>query len=236
MGDKKFSELLKTARKKAKLKQYELAEKVGVHKTTISLYESGSREPDVLMIKRLANALNVTGDDLLGTEIDNDATPTAYTVTKPEYEVIQKYNRLDPDKKTTVDTILNLPPTPIKNNLIEFSTEIALYDLPASAGTGSFMFDSNYYEMVELPNVPPKATFAVRVSGDSMQPKYQDRDIVFVKQQPTVNNGEIGIFVLNGEAYIKECGNGELISLNANYEPIKVKEHDTLKCYGKVLN
>ena len=47
--------------------------------------------------------------------------------------------------------------------------------------------------------------FALRVTGDSMEPTIHDGDIVIVRQQPRVENGEIGIVTINGEtATVKE--------------------------------
>lgn len=63
-----FHENLKAARKKAGLTQLELAKKIGTTKSTISLYESGKREPDILRLKAIADALDVTCDFLLGIE------------------------------------------------------------------------------------------------------------------------------------------------------------------------
>ena len=58
-------------------------------------------------------------------------------------------------------------------------------------------------------------------------------------QQNHVANGEIGIFSLNGDAYIKKLQNDKngifLISLNEKYAPIKVSENDRLDIFGKVL-
>lgn len=67
MSDK-FHENLKQARINSGMTQAEIAEKIGVAKSTYSLYESGRREPDVQKIKQLASALNMTGDELLGIE------------------------------------------------------------------------------------------------------------------------------------------------------------------------
>lgn len=77
-----------------------------------------------------------------------------------------------------------------------------------------------------------KADFAVRVRGDSMIPTFNDDDIVFVKKQP-VEIGEIGVFQMDGEGYIKELGDKELISHNPEYPPIPAT--DDLSCKGKVL-
>lgn len=68
-----FSENLKKARKQKGMTQAEIADLIGVAKSTYSLYESGKREPDVLKIKQLASVLNTTGDELLGIEANIDA-------------------------------------------------------------------------------------------------------------------------------------------------------------------
>ena len=68
-----------------------------------------------------------------------------------------------------------------------------------------------------------------------MQPKFYEGDNVLIKKSVRINEGEIGVFILNREAYIKKMGRGELISLNPAYPPIKFKEYDDIRCDGKVL-
>jgi phage repressor protein C with HTH and peptisase S24 domain len=115
---------------------------------------------------------------------------------------------------------------------------IPLYDLPVSAGSGQFL-DSDSYELLEVDeSVPLSATYAVRISGDSMTPRFVDRQIVYVKQQQTLRSGECGIFLLNGDAYCKQLrdeGELELVSLNSKYPPIKISEYDELRILGKVV-
>ncbi|MDR0813031.1 MAG: XRE family transcriptional regulator [Oscillospiraceae bacterium] len=113
---------------------------------------------------------------------------------------------------------------------------VRLYDLPASAGTGSYV-DSDDYEEVELPadEVPSGTDYAVRVTGDSMEPRFRDGQVVFVRAQETLEVGEVGIFSLNSDMYIKQLGGGQLVSLNAAYAPIAVGEYDTLHVFGRVL-
>ena len=65
MGDN-FSDNLKEARLKSGLSQKDVAENIGVAKTTYSLYESGNREPNVNTIKKISDCLNVSADTLLG--------------------------------------------------------------------------------------------------------------------------------------------------------------------------
>ena len=61
-----FNENLRAARERKKMTQKDVADNIGVAKSTYSLYESGNREPNVQTIKKLAYLLNVSADDLLG--------------------------------------------------------------------------------------------------------------------------------------------------------------------------
>lgn len=87
--------------------------------------------------------------------------------------------------------------------------------------------------------------FALEIKGDSMEPKMSKGDIVIVKQQNTVENGQIAIVLVNGdEATVKKVrfrDNGiELIAFNSYvYEPhfYSAKEIDELpvKIIGRVV-
>ncbi|MCL1974631.1 MAG: XRE family transcriptional regulator [Firmicutes bacterium] len=112
---------------------------------------------------------------------------------------------------------------------------IRLYDVPVAAGSGSFL-DSEAYEDFKVDKtVPPQADFAVKVSGDSMTPRFVDNQIVFIKKQQVLEIGDIGIFELDGDAYIKELGQGELLSLNLLYQPIKIHDYNSFHIFGKVV-
>lgn len=64
----RFNDNLKRTRLKRGLSQKEVAEKIGVAKSTYSLYESGNREPNVETIKKISEILDVSADTLLGLE------------------------------------------------------------------------------------------------------------------------------------------------------------------------
>lgn len=82
MGDK-FNVNLKIARERKGLSQKDIAEKIGVAKSTYSLYESGHREPNVQTIKKIADLLNVSADELLG--IDDEPQTIAAHFDGDEY-------------------------------------------------------------------------------------------------------------------------------------------------------
>jgi SOS-response transcriptional repressor LexA len=112
---------------------------------------------------------------------------------------------------------------------------IRLYDVPVAAGSGVFL-DSDSFEEIEADGtVPENADFAVKVSGYSMTPRFADGQVIFIKEQETLEAGEIGIFGLNGDAYVKKLGRGELLSLNTRYAPIPIREYDSFHVFGKVV-
>ncbi len=112
---------------------------------------------------------------------------------------------------------------------------IRLYDLPVSAGHGVFLDGEDYEELETAAPAAGGADFAVRILGDSMSPRFRSGQVVFIEKTDTVEKGEIGIFTLNGEALCKKLGQGELISLNPEYDPIELGEYDSLYVLGRVL-
>lgn len=123
--------------------------------------------------------------------------------------------------------------------IIPFRRKIRLFDIPASAGVGNFLDGDNFTEVEVGEEVPATADFGIRISGDSMEPRFVSGQIVWVQKQDTLNSGEIGIFFLDGNAYCKKLQDDEnglyLVSLNRNYEPITINENQTFKIFGKVV-
>lgn len=110
---------------------------------------------------------------------------------------------------------------------------IPLYSLPMSAGTGQEA-GQEYPEDFLLKKRPPRGTsFIARVSGNSMEPTYHDGDLVFVHATVDIRPGQTGAFLMDGQLWIKELGNGVLISHNPDYEPRQFTED--IRCQGLVL-
>lgn len=147
-------------------------------------------------------------------------------------------------------------PQPKVSNLIKY-IEMPISSLAVSAGTGAFLDEGNF-EMVRFPesSVPDGADFGIRVSGDSMEPVYHDGQIVWVHQCETLSVGQVGIFIYDGEGYLKAYGEQEpdesiaeaftdsygvvrmqpvLISYNQNYPIREVRPENAFRIVGKVL-
>lgn len=121
-------------------------------------------------------------------------------------------------------------------------TEVEVFDQPAAAGLGN-QIDAPPSHVEQYPSdyVPTKTNFGVLISGDSMEPKIPNGSTVFVQATPVLDNGEIGIFVLDGKAYCKqlkkdvETQQVKLHSLNPEYEDIEIPPFAELRTLGRVL-
>ena len=113
---------------------------------------------------------------------------------------------------------------------------LLLYDLPVSAGPGVYL-DDNTAESISVPDNEKTqvADFALRISGNSMEPKYHDGDILLVENCDSVEIGELGIFILDGNGYFKKYGGDTLISLNPEYGEIFLREYAEAVCCGRVV-
>ena len=117
---------------------------------------------------------------------------------------------------------------------------LPLYSLAVSAGTGQFL-DGESYEMQPVAaEVPEAANFGVRVAGDSMEPRFHSGQTVWVHQQPTLDPGEIGVFLYDGSAYLKQLrrdgGRVFLHSLNPAYADLEVSDALPLRVLGKAVS
>lgn len=235
-----MNELLIQLRKSLGLSQSAFAEKIGLSQSGYSLIEKGKRELNDRVIKLICNEFNVnehwlrTGEGLIFLEPSEPIDEIKEIIDTLDIEHLQKM-------KECLDMIIEYR----EHNggiavLYPETVSRPVFDLPAAAGTGQFL-DSYGYTDMSFPAdvVPPDSNFGVRIAGDSMEPEFSDGEIVFVKQQPTLNNGDIGIFVLNTDGYLKKfCLNENgytLVSFNPKYEPIEITENDNIRIVGKVL-
>lgn len=229
-----FGNRLKQARENKGYNQKQFADRLGVTPTRLNYWEKDKREPDVAIIKQIAQSLDVSSDWLIG----NNIISSEIELTAAEKQHIKKYRTLDEYGKKAVDDLLENEYARCTEVIDEPKViTLPMAELKASAGTGQWLGDDEYTTWVDVLDAPEarRANVVIEVSGDSMLPKYHDGDKVLVKLQPTVEQNEIGIFIVDNCGYIKKLGVNELISVNKEYDNIPLNEYNDVTCVGKVV-
>lgn len=226
-----IGEIFSARRRELGLSQSELAGRLGmlgvdVTNQAVSKWENGVTEPGAEQFLALCAALDI--EDIRGAfsggSLEGYFRGINYEGRKKALEYIE---------------LLRLSgryaPSPVRTNV----RSLPLYSLAVSAGTGQFL-DGEDYEMADVgPEVPADANFGVRVAGDSMEPEYHDGQIVWVRQQRSLQSGETGVFLYDGSAYLKRLltdgKQAALHSLNPKYGDIRISPALPLRILGKAL-
>lgn len=197
-----FGNVLRILRKQHHMTQADLARALGVAESAISMWELGKRSPDHEMMEQIADYFNVDMDYLFG----RSDIPNSYQVRvkKKNGEII-----------AWADLPENIVPIPNVRS-IPLLGQIACGD-PITA-------EENVEDEIDLPE-HINADFALRCKGDSMiNARIHDGDIVYIRQQPTVHNGEIAAVLVGDEATLKRVylspGTVILQPANPAYEPM----------------
>ena len=231
---------IKEVRKSKKLTQKKLAELTGFKQNTISNHENGNRQLDEGDIRIYAQALGVSPQYLfdLSKPSSVDTTPTIQTIydeLKPprQVKVLTYAERLRDEQRNEEETKIN----EVSEDIIQLYS-YDYYDHPASAGTGQYLNDVRV-ERIELP-VDIDADFVIPIKGDSMEPDYHDGDLVFIQTSVDLNDGVIGVFNYNGDAYIKQLvidkEQAYLHSLNPAYKDMPITPETDFRIIGEVVD
>ena len=231
---------IKTFRKSAGFTQDELAKRLNTTKQTISRYEKGDRKANQDMLFELCDIFGVSIDDFFPSQNETLQSST----TSPIQTI---YDQLHQPRQAKV---LNYAERQLKEQRNEEETrenEVSeviqlysydYYDHPASAGTGQYLNDVRV-ERIELP-VDIDADFVIPIKGDSMEPDYRDGYLVFIQTSVDLNDGVIGVFNYNGDAYIKQLVIDEdqayLHSLNPAYKDMPITPETDFRIIGEVVD
>lgn len=238
------------------LNKLTLSQNSGIpYSTVVGWYKKGYEGLKLTTLRKLSDYFNTVLDywvneDEIG---PNYWKADGFIVNGDEMGHIQKYRLLDPFGKEAVNGVLDVESrrceaaraAAIKEqrqqmeagDMIDFEKVIRFsvpgYSMPLSAGTGQEA-GQEYPENYTLIKEPLRGTsFIARVSGVSMEPTYHNGELVFVHSTEEIPVGRIGAFFMDGQQWIKELGDGELISHNPEYDPIPMRED--IRCQGLVL-
>ena len=220
-------------RKEHKIKQSELALKleyydIFVKPNTVSAWESGLSIPNSKQLLAICEILNIY--DIYTEFVNPNPINPFRNLNETGVAKVMDYIHLL-EKSGEYKTADIIPIHILRERKVFYTT--------VSAGTGSFL-DGEDYEMYTSPDIPDEASFGVYVSGNSMEPRYHNEELIWIEQTEQLEDGEIGIFYLDGNAYVKKFQNNEngtyLVSLNKKYDPIPVTENNSFKIFGRVLS
>ena len=219
------------------LTQKELGKKVGVSNSAIANYEKGFRAPLQDTLFKLAETFNVSVNKFFPYDFESRSsdspllsqiTDTAAKLHEPRQKKVLTFaqDQLD-EQEGRVEEVLSY---------YDFTCYGAV-----SAGTGEWL-EEEQKEKVSLPSsiVPHHPfDFVLRVNGDSMEPLFKNHEYVFVKKVDEVRNGQIGVFIVDGEAYLKkvyvEKDHLRLVSLNKAYDDLVFDDKNEIKAVGVVV-
>lgn len=211
--------------------------------STIYSWENGNSQPTPGALLTMCEAYNV--DDILAAfGYDGYNEDGTLRLDMYEIDIIEKYRTLDTFGQETVNIILNREVQRMeqlkadRQDITIAQQDIRIvryYQRLASAGTGQVVFEDIPTERIEIPDIPEYryVSYAIGVNGDSMEPLYHDGDILLIETTLQIDVGEIGIFIVDGEAFVKQLGEGKLISLNEKYKDIPLTEYSN--CMGRVV-
>ncbi len=227
-----YAEIIRSRRREKGLSQEELGARVSVRKNAVGAWESGRSRPDLSSVPVICEMLDLSLEEFFGTSVIQESGNNVPEEFAERYAALTDYHRQIVLKQ--MDTLLEMqkPFAAGKRKMIQLFRN----DLSACAGP-SYMIGDTTGEKVWIEETPltVQADELIRVSGDSMEPKFHDGDQVLVRHCAAIRPGEIGIFTNGDSGYIKVYQHDGLHSLNPAYPTMFFNEGDEVRCVGKVL-
>ncbi|MEN3822927.1 XRE family transcriptional regulator [Staphylococcus xylosus] len=244
-----FKDRLKFAMQNKNLNQSELSKLTGIGRNSISDYLKGKYEAKQDKIYILAKYLNVNEAWLMGYNVSKErVTDEQRDVTKPILTQINEVSsKLEEKRQKRVlayaehhysvqqqgENIIYL------QSYKDSKTEEVTVNGYVSAGTGETLVDDIEFTVNYPAGVVPPHDFALQVNGDSMEPLFEHKEIIFVEENTSINSGQLGVFVVDSEAYVKKVfiyqDHIRLVSLNPKYGDMNFYGDSDVKFAGRVI-
>ena len=216
-------EKLKSRRKELKLTQKEIADQLGISYQAYSAWERRVKEPSKEKVQRLEQILKV---------------PKGYFT---EIEIVRLYNILsNKGKNQVVEYARDLVQKEKTQQVISVSENLYEYHVyeKMSAGIGASVYDDRNYDTVYF-DEELAHDFASWVSGDSMEPKYQNGSVALIRETGFDYDGAVYAVVCNSQTYIKRVYREEeglrLVSINPRYDDIFISYDEDPRVVGIIV-
>lgn len=216
-------EQLKARRKELKMTQKDIADQLGISYQAYSAWERGVKEPSKEKVKLLEQILRV---------------PKGYFT---EIEIVRLYNTLsNKGKNQVVEYARDLMQKEKTQKVISVSENLYEYHVyeKMSAGIGASVYDDRNYDTVYF-NEELAHDFASWISGDSMEPKYQNGSVALIRETGFDYDGAVYAVVCNNQTYIKRVYREEeglrLVSINPKYKDIFITYDEDPRVVGIIV-
>lgn len=212
----------------------ELADIFGISSNAVSNWENGFTRPTIEMIPMLSDVLDMPVAEFLG-------LPSMNSLPVEERNLIYHYRKLSVPGKKALSNIMTellmqergLRREQVCRSFIPLPKEKA----SAAAGVSVPLEDEMPPEriFVRVSREAAEADRVIAVNGASMEPTFSDGELLYVKNVSSLREGDIGIFLVNSEGYVKEYRADGLYSHNEKYPVMRFTDGDVVRCVGKVL-
>ena len=214
---------LKKRRLEKGLSQVEIAKKLGINKSSYCSWESGRAKPNQKNLIALSKILDV---------------PVTYF--ESEYNIINSFLQLSPDNQVKAEEYVEELLLSQQSSKVTplFSVQV-LSDVQLSAGLGESLFDEYETETVYSDEEQLGYDIAAWISGNSMEPIYQDGEIALICSSGFDYDGAVYALAWNDSVYIKklyrEKEGFRMVSLNDKYPDRFIPYEDEPCIVGKVV-
>ncbi len=228
-----YSEIIRRRRAALGMNQAELAARVGVSRNTVAGWETNHSRPDLDTLPALCDALGMTVAAFFGKERKKSAEEARvlkvfFSLEEGDRESILWQMEALRDRRAE-QRLREAPPLPRTVTLF-------VNELGAAAGFGAALGEAQGERVVLLADrETERADEVITVCGNSMEPTYLDGEQVLVQHTKEIREGEIGIFLVDNEGYIKEFRKDGLHSHNPEYRTMTFHEGQTVRCIGRVI-
>ena len=214
---------LRARRKELKLTQKEIAEQLGISFQAYSAWERGIKEPSKEKVAQLENILKVAKGYF--TQIEIVRLYNSLSNKGKEKVVLYARNLAQEEQAQKVKT------------MPERLYEYRVYER-MSAGIGASVYDDRNFDTVYF-NEELAHDFASWVSGDSMEPKYQNGSVALIRETGFDYDGAVYAVVCNNQTYIKRVYREEeglrLVSINPKYKDIFISYEEDPRIVGIIV-
>ncbi len=226
-----FGDVIRAARSARGMNQQALADKLGISRNTLAGWETGHSKPGLDMVPSLCRALHISLAHFFG--VKAAAQPG-------DKELLEKLHALSPADREVITWEVEalLERRRAQTNAIPPVELISVYesDLGAAAGFGGPLGEAQGSQVYLIRDgITAMADEVITVSGQSMAPTFRNGDRVLLQHTSELRPGEIGVFLVNGEGYIKEYQKDGLHSHNPAFGVMRMNGESDVRCVGRVL-